>query len=93
MRQAFVNVHAANVRAYEACCKAERAGKEYIGIQRLRAGGYRLAVLAVSRGETCMAMSIAADWASNIVYRLCYLGLIEASQDDADEYYEELARV
>ena len=91
MRQALANVHDAHCRVREVCRHARDISKERIGIgiQRQEDGGYQLvACNPVWRGEAVYAsVQSIHDWARSVVYRLCRLGLIGATEDDVDEYY------
>lgn len=86
-------VHQLYCRAYEVCQRARDEGKEYIGFQRAKDGGFKLIASRSNyggRSSARMGLSV-ADWASNVLYRLREEAFIDDLPIDA--YFEYLTAV
>jgi hypothetical protein len=87
------DIHHSYVAIYDKCRRARDKGKQYIDIQLLRVGGYRLVATNNPGRESCYFFDGFGlrDWAQNIMYRLSYLGFFK--NDDLDEYFGALDSV
>jgi hypothetical protein len=83
-------IHELYCKAFTACQRAIKQGDDYIGFRRYKSGFRLIVTWQNCNGKSSARMALgAADWASNVLYRLQDEGFIDLPLDD---YFTELHR-
>lgn len=88
----MITIHELYVKVYKICQQADRVNKSYIGFRSDKQVGFKLFINRHDRnGRSSYRANLPiADWAGNVVYRLCELGYVDFPVDEVDKYFYQL---